>query len=262
MTKICNLITSWPAGTIGVQARFEKLQIYKQLSNKYVASGWLKKIGVGAYVRAGEDPTWQGGMYAMQQDLNLKLHVGGLSALELLNRSHFIPMGIHTRLYIFSHGKHMPRYLPKWFLDLENLTVNYLAKNLFKSEIGIMDFNCGNFKIQISEPERALLEILSLVPKKSSFEHACLLMQYQNGLRVDLLRHLLQECNSLVAKRLFLHLSRRFSLDFMRHLNLKGIDLGRGVKSVSQGEIFDKEFNIYVPKISDDLNPDQEVPNV
>lgn len=262
MTKLCRLITQWPAGTVGVQARFEKLKIYKQLSNKYAASGWLKKIGVGAYVRAGENPTWHGGVYAMQQDLNLKIHVGGLSSLELLNRSHFIPMGTHVRIYIFAHGKHVPRYLPRWFLDFENLTVHYVTAQLFSSTVGLMDFNCGNFKIQISEPERALLEILALVPNKTSFEHACLLMQYQNGLRVDLVRLLLQECSSLVAKRLFLYLARRFGLDFMRHLNLRGVDLGRGVKSIGAGEIFDKEFNIYVPKMSEDLNPDQEVPNV
>ncbi len=264
MTKLCKLISEWPAGTIGMQVRLNKLQIYKQLSNKYAASGWLQKIGVGAYVRAGEKATWQGGIYAMQQDLGLRLHIGGLSSLELLGRAHFVPLGMnqHARLFIFAHGRHLPRYLPKWFLQLENVTSIYVTAPLFSSDLGLKDFNCGNFKILISAPDRAIFELLSLVRHKSSFEHACLIMQHQSGLRSDVVEQLLQECSSQVTKRLFLYLARKFNLDFLPYVNLKGIDLGRGIRHIAQGEVFDSELKIYVPQMSDKINPDLEVPDV
>lgn len=264
MTKLCKLISEWPAGTVGVQTRLNNMQIYKQLSNKYAASGWLQKIGVGAYVRAGEKPTWQGGIYAMQQDLGLKLHIGGLSSLELLGRSHFIPLGMnrHARLYIFAHGSHLPRYLPKWFLQLENLTSYFIPTPFFSSNLGLMNFNCGTFKIQISATERAIFELLALVREKSSFEHACLVMQHQSGLRSDVVEQLLQECSSQVTKRLFLYLARKFNLNFLPYVKLKGIDLGRGVRRIAQGEVFDPELKLYVPQMSDKINPDLEVPDV
>lgn len=262
MTKLCRLITGWPAGTVGVQAGLQKQQIYKQLSNKYVASGWLIKIGKGAYVRAGEKPSWRGGVYALQKDLNLKVHVGGLSALELIGRSHFVPMGTHTRLYIYADSRQVPRYLPKWFKELEDLTLIYVSSELFYSNTGLMDFDCGNFTIQISEPERAIFEMLSLVPNKMPFEHACLLMQHQNNLRADVVQQLLEECSSQVLKRLFLYLARTFNLTFMQRINLKNVDLGRGARHVGQYEVYDKELDLYVPKMSVKIDPNQEVPDV
>ena len=262
MTKICQLLSAWPAGVVGVQPWLESRQIYRQLSNHYVNSGWLTKIGSGAYVRSGEKGTWQGGMYALQQGLELPIHIGGLTSIELLGRAHFIPMGAHTRLYIFAHSKHVPRYLPKWFLELEQVTTNYIPTELFISNIGLIDLNCGTFKIQISSMERALFELLSLVPDKTTFDHACLLIQYQNLLRADVVQQLLQECRSQTLKRLFLHLARKFELDCLPQLNLKNIDLGRGVRHIGGGQVYDPELKLYVPMVDDDIENNVEVPDV
>lgn len=262
MAKLCSLLSAWPSGVVGVQPWLQEKQIYRQLSNHYAANGWLKKIGSGAYIRAGENVTWQGGVYALQQGLNLSVHVGGLSALELLGSSHFIPMGNSKQLYIYAHASDVPRHLPKWFLSLDQVTTGYTQTQLFSSNVGLIDFSCGNFSIQISSPERAIFEVLSLVPNKTTFEHACLLMQYQHSLRSEVVQRLLEECNSQILKRLFLHLARKFNLDCIQRLNLKNVDLGRGPRHVGQAEVFDQELNLYVPKMSQDLDPDQEVPDV
>lgn len=260
MTKLCSLLSAWPAGTVGVQPWLENRQIYRQLSNKYAALGWLQKIGSGAYVRAGEKVTWQGGVYALQQGLNLKVHIGGLTALEETGNAHFIPMGQERRLYLYVHSKHESRHLPKWFLDLENVSAIYITTKLFNSSVGLKDETYGNFKLKISTPERAIFEVLSLVPDKASFEHACLLMQHQNTLRSELVQELLKECNSYVIKRLFLYLARRFDLAFLKYVDLKNIDLGRNIRRIGQGEVFDPQLKLYVPKMSDEIN--QEVPDV
>lgn len=260
MTKLSALLHDWPAGTIGVQPWLEKRNIYRQLSNKYAALGWLVKIGSGAYVRSGEKPTWQGGVYALQQGLGLEVHVGGLSALEELGSSHYIPLGKQRRLFVYSHGTNQPRYLPKWFVDLDDTSVSYMPTPLFNSDVGLTYRDFGFFKIKISTVERALFEVLSLTPHRISYEHACLLMEYQNTLRDDLVEKLLQECNSQIVKRLFLYLARKFSLDFLPHINLQNVDLGSGPRQVGQGKVFDKDLNLYVPPIDQNIDPDLEIP--
>jgi hypothetical protein len=262
MTKICQLLSAWPAGVVGVQPWLDKKQIYRQLSHHYATHGWLTKIGSGAYVRAGEKATWQGGVYAMQQGLNLAIHVGGLSSLELFGQAHFIPMGEHTKVYIFAHSQHVPRYLPKWFSNLNNVPCEYLSAQLFKTDIGLRTYNYGNFSIQVSTIERAIFEVLSLVSSKTSMEHACLLMEYQNSLRTELVQKLLQECNSQVLKRLFIYFARKFNLSCLPALDLKKVDLGRGERRIGDGEVFVAELKLFVPKISQEVDPDQEVPDV
>lgn len=259
MTKLCSLLSAWPAGTVGVQPWLENRQIYRQLSNKYASLGWLQKIGPGAYVRAGEKVTWQGGVYALQQGLNLKVHIGGLSALEERGNAHFIPLGQNRRIYLYTHNKQEMRHLPKWFVDLENVSAIYITTQVFNSDVGLTYESYGNFELQLSTNERALFEILSLVPDKTTFEHACLLMQHQNTLRVDLVQQLLEECSSYIIKRVFLYLARKFDLAFLPYIDLKKVKLGRNIRRVAQGAVYDPELKLYVPKMSDEIDPDLEV---
>ncbi len=262
MTKISQLLSSWPAGAVGVQPWLDSKEIYRQLTKHYADNGWLTKIGNGAYVRAGEKVSWQGGIYALQNGLDLPVHIGGLTALEILGQSHFIPVGVHTKLYIFNHNRNVPRYLPKWFLEMENVSVNYIPGLLFNSNVGLIDFNCGTFQIKISSIERALFELVSLVPHKTTFDHACLLMQHQNLLRADIVQQLLEECRSQVIKRLFLYLARMFNLDCLPRLNLQCIDFGEGVRYIGDGQVYDPDLRLYVPKINNDIEINVEVPDV
>jgi len=262
MTKISQLLSTWPAGVVGVQPWLQERHIYRQLSNHYVASGWLRKIGAGAYVRAGEKVTWQGGIYALQQGLKLPVHIGGLTALDIFGRSHFIPMGKHANVYIFSHDEQVPRDLPKWFMQLEQVSPYYIPGRLFDLQFGLTTFNYDNFAIELSTPERAFFEVLSLVPNQTSFEHACLLAQLQRTLRIDLVQKLLQECKSQTLKRLFLYMAREFDFYCLPHLKLEGVDLGSGPRRIGSGDMYDQKLNLYVPKMSSEVDPNQEVPDV
>lgn len=51
------------------------------------------------------------------------------------------------------------------------------------------------------------MEMLYLVPKVHSFEEADLIMESLSTLRGDLLQKLLEKCNSVKVKRMFLYLS-------------------------------------------------------
>lgn len=252
-TKLNEILKAWPSGTVALQFWLEQHQISRQLSQKYVQGGWIESIGHGAYKRSGDTVYWQGGVYAFQRQWQWPIHVGGKTALELLGQAHFIPMSEHRALYLYTHSPHPERQLPRWFTQhFSEQKFCYVSNVLFNSDLGLETMDCSTFKITLSSPERALLEVLALVPKKIDFEHAFLLFQGKETLRVDLIQELLQDCRSQTLKRLFLYLAKRCDLAWMERLNLQAIGLGQGKRKIGAGEHYDPEFKFFVPKLSID----------
>lgn len=52
-TKINQLLKTWPENVVATQTWLNTLGIDFRLADKYVQSGWLERLGHGAYVRAG-----------------------------------------------------------------------------------------------------------------------------------------------------------------------------------------------------------------
>ena len=251
MGKLNNLIKTWPNGTVAVQSWLEEQGIYRQLSNKYVANGWAEKIGHGAMIQAGDSVNWLGGMYALQQGAHLLLHVGGKTALELLDKTHFIPVNSNQNIYLYNHGAISNGHLSKWFTSYFNTnSFDYVTLRIFNDDTGLQDFNCGNFTIKIASAERAIMEILAVVPRKISFQHAYLLMQNQDTLRVAFLQALLEKCKIHTVKRLFLYLAKKCDLPLFERLDLSTVELGVGRRKIG-GSTYIREFNIVVPNLDD-----------
>ena len=203
MGKLNNLLRQWPNGTVATQLWLDEQQIYRQLSNKYVRSGWLTKIGHGAFAKAGDRVDLFGGVFALQQELKLPIHIGGQTALELFGRAHFIPM-TNNYSYIYVHENKTERQLPSWFVAAFSTNlIKYIRQQLFVKKVGLQNFDCSTFTIEIASPERALFELLALVPNEITYEHAYLVMQGQELLRVEIVQALLESCCSQLLKRLF-----------------------------------------------------------
>lgn len=250
MGKLNEFLRVWPGGTVVVQSWLEERHIARQLSQKYVKGGWVEKIGQGAYIRSGDRVNWRGGIYALQQQLQLPIHVGGKTSLDLLGRGHFIPLGDLQHLYLYTNGSDPKRQLPKWLAGYFKLPeIYYVPTVLFSSNLGLQKLDCATFEITISGTERALLEILSLVPKQVSLEHAFLLLQGQETLRADLLQKLLEDCKVQVLKRLFLYLAKKCQLPVVERLNLSTIDLGQGKRKIGNGNHYDPEFKLLMTKL-------------
>src|SRR6267142_6297955 len=112
-SKINQLLRVWPVGTVATTPWLSHKGIYQQLAYEYERSGWLQHLGSGAYIRSGDEVEWPGGVYALQKQLALPVHVGGKTALELKGLGHFVAAGEGTKVYLFaSSGKR----LPSWFL--------------------------------------------------------------------------------------------------------------------------------------------------
>lgn len=247
-TKLNRLLQAIPRDGVVTTARLQELGVSPQLARKYVQNGWLQRLGVSAFARTGESPDWLGGMYALQSQLGLTVHVAAVSALELQGRAHFIPMGTGRRVTLVSDRR---ENLPRWFTSREwTVTLHHRCITLFSATFddAVREFDGGGFSVQISPPERAILEALHLAQSNSALEHALLLMEGLSTLRPSVLQSLLVQCTSIKAKRLLLWAGERCHHTWMAQLDVTKVDLGTGKRQVFKGGVLDQKYLITVPK--------------
>ncbi|MBI4369069.1 MAG: type IV toxin-antitoxin system AbiEi family antitoxin [Elusimicrobia bacterium] len=249
-SKLNSLLSQWPKGTVAAQEWLYSLNIPRQLVEGYRRSGWVQRIGRGAYARSGEKIDWLGGVYALQKYLHLPVHVGAKTALELQGYAHFLPLGKGANVHLF--GPPIQR-LPIWFLRYNwESKVQFHASSLFlgKPDAGLTEKTIGEYSVRLSAPERAALEVASLVPQKETFEGAKLLLDGLATLRPELVQELLEACRSIKAKRLFLYLAEECEHPWVQKLDLDKVNLGSGKRSVIAGGHLNVKYQITVPEVS------------
>lgn len=249
-SKLNLLLSQWPKNTVAVQEWLHVLGISRQLAEGYRRSGWVQRIGRGAYVRISDKVEWFGGVHALQFQLDLPVHVGAKTALELLGYAHFLPLGKGGGVHLFGSAG---QRLPAWFLRQRwEANVQYHATRLFsdKPDTGLTEKTIGEFPVRISVPERAALELASLVPQKESFEGAKLLLEGLTTLRPELVQELLEACRSVKAKRLFLYLAEECEHVWVQKLDLARVNLGSGKRSIVSGGHLNARYQITVPEVS------------
>lgn len=243
--KLNYLLHSWPYGTVAVLPWLKTLGIKRQLVQKYEKSNWVKSIGRGAIVRPNQDVTWEGGLYAIQNLLKSKIHIGGKTALEIRGSAHFVPLGkAPVRLYGEPKEK-----LPKWFTDYDwGHEVRYYPTNLFSKnpDVGLTKRTFGTFELTMSANERAFFEVLYLIPDHQGIVEAQYLNQNLTTLRPNVVQELLECCSSIKVKRLFLFLADRQEHPWFKKLDLKKVDLGSGKRSIYKNGRLDKKYEITI----------------
>jgi len=78
----------------------------------------------------------------------------------------------------------------------------------------------------ISEPERALLEMLDDVPQKQSLDEARKILEPLHTLRPEAVQALLEACTRIKVKRLFFSLADELKLPVLKQLDLSRMDFG------------------------------------
>jgi len=246
--KLNKLLRNWPAGTVGTVPWLESHGIYQQLAHEYKKNGWIEQMGNGAYIKAGDRVSWQGAVNAIQDQLQMPIHIGGKSALELRGFEHFVTAGEGGFLYLFSEDA---TKLPTWFKKGHwGRRIFFKSLKLLPSEpkLGLSKQSFGVFEVSISAPERAMLEVLELVPKYQSFEEARLLMEGLVGARAKMVQNLLEQCRSIRAKRLFLYLAEHCNHAWFKKLDPTRINLGHGKRVIVPGGKFDTKYQITVAR--------------
>lgn len=252
--KINHLVSQMPHGLVLTLPWLKQQGVSCKLAWWYVQSHWLERVGDEAYKKPGEKVNWIGALASIQNQLRLPIHVGAKTALALLGQSHFIPMQGIKRVILFNSSN---TKAPRWFSEPNNWDVNFLMNKatLFSNEdsaVGVMNKEIDGISINLSSPERAALEVLSLVPHKQSFDEAAKLIESLSQLRPSLVQSLLEKCKSVKTKRLFLHFADKFQHPWLTKLDLTKIDLGSGKRVIGQGGSYDSKYQISVPKIMEE----------
>ncbi len=241
------LLQAWPHGSVVVSSWLKSQGVYQQLVHEYEKNGWIRSVGRGAYVRAGDVFDWKGGLNAVQNQLGLPVHIADKTALQLQGYAHFLPLGTGGILSLFAQPG---TRLPTWFKQYDwGASIRYTTANLFSSntDIGLTHKSLGSFSIKLSTPERAMMELLYLVPDRESFEEAGLLMEGLATLRPDLVQILLEQCASVKVKRLFLYLSEQSGHPWLEDINTARINMGKGKRVIYKGGRLDAKYGITVP---------------
>lgn len=243
-SKINTLLHSQPYGTIFTSTWLLRNGYSYALQQRYRESGWLESVGNGAAKRIGDQVSIEGGVYTLQNQLGLSVHIGGKSAIALLGRSHYLQMGV-SELILFGM---QDEQLPKWFSEFDwRVRIDYRASDFLPRDMGMEDFSKGDFTIKISGLARALLECL-YVSDGHDLVECYELMEGLSGLRPQLVQSLLENCNSVKAKRLFLFMAEKAGHAWLKYLNLAVIDLGSGTRSLVKQGAYVRKYDITVPK--------------
>lgn len=248
--KIKWLLNHHLPGTVSLASWMEDSGISYDLQKRYRKSGWLESIGTGAFIRPGDTIAWQGALYTLQTQANLKVHAGGLTALSLHGLTHYFRLGAEI-LYLFSS---QGSTLPRWFKNYDwRLSVQHIKTTMLPEEIGLVDYEKDSFTIKVATPERALLECLYLTPDKMDIIECYQLMEGLVNLRPKLIQELLEKCTSVKVKRLFLYMADKANHQWCQFLDLSMVNLGTGDRSITKGGKYISSYKITVPKNLTDL---------
>lgn len=246
-SKLKSLLENWPSGAVFAASWLAKQGVEDDLLAIYRKSGWVKAVGRGAAARAGDRVDWTGGVYALQEQLRLPVHIGGKTALEMQGYAHFLPLGKGGTVWLFgSRGAKLPAWFRKysWGYGIRYVTADLFGKD---KGLGLTSKDMGAYRVTLSAAERAILELLHLVPQESSFEGALHLMEGLTTLRPDLLQTLLERCWSVKVKRLFLYMAEKCNHQWASKLTLPKITLGKGSRLIVKGGQYNPKYQITVP---------------
>lgn len=226
---------SLPQGMPISMWHLKKFGISRQLAYRYVQHGWLTQLGYGYYLRPGDKLTETGSVASLQAN-GVTVHIGGKSALHLKGFTHYLSMGGET-LTLFGHGV---RNLPKWFQQQFKVVLSNSL--LFDEPEEPSERYCVSRLSQtadapfVSESERAVLEMLDLVPKQQTLEEARQIMEGLQSLRSKKMQELLTHCKKIKTKRLFWQVAEELHLPVLAKIDATEINFGSKSAYILQGE--------------------------
>lgn len=259
-----------PEGLVVDATWLEERGIASNLRAYYVKSGWLEQPVRSVYRRPRGALSWQQVIISLQTVLlRMPLIVGGRTALELQGFAHYLSHEIKT---VHLYGPEKP---PAWLkkLNLPQRFVYHNSATLFRNDpitfglsslalnmahgtesdlrqAGLAQVEWGqwDWRITLSQPERAYLEMLDELPKHESFHQADMIMQSAANFSPRRLQKLLADCDSVKVKRLFFFFADRHQHAWLKRLDKSAIDLGKGKRMLAQGGRLDPVYLITVPE--------------
>ncbi len=193
-----------------------------QLTHHYVANGWLERLGHSFFIQKGTSPT-------LEKSLSVAMtegHIGGKTALAWAGIRHNLYLQERTVLY--SHSKVR---VARWCV--EQFSLEMRNKTLFgRGDSQAVATNADG--VPVSEPERAVLELLSDVPGHQGIEEAENLVEMLSGLRPRIMQSLLEDCINIKTVRLFRMLAQKSALPVLDDIDFSRVRQGADTSYVLQ----------------------------
>lgn len=95
------------------------------------------------------------------------------------------------------------------------------------------------------------MEAIYLVPKYETYDEVRQLMGALSDIRPKIIQTLLENCNSIKVKRVFMLLAERYSYPWLKDLDLTKVNFGKGKREFIKNGYLDKKYQITIPRDAD-----------
>jgi len=187
-----------PRGTPFDSRQLRKVGVSPALAHHYLKSDWLARLGRGVFMFPKDTLRREDSLKFLSRQVE-GFHVGGKTALAWRGIRHNLPA--REPIALWGEGKFV---LPSWFA--ERFPARYTARKLFSPKLPrgfclhpVPETPDG---VLVSEPERALLEMLSEVGVHQGIEEARNIMEGARSLRPEVMATLLRKCRRVKVVRL------------------------------------------------------------
>jgi len=257
-----NLINEIPLGFIVDSAWFTLRGIATKSIHHYVQQGWIERVVRGVYRRPlpargngnNRDLPWQTVLLSLQHLMGYNVHLGAHGALDINGSSKYAEFGDSQHVHFYGHA-------PSWIrhLHANRKIIIHNATMFNNSPLGIIEHaeiyyshdwaeETWQWAFNVSRPERAILELIDMLPNKTTFEYVKHFFNWLDWIKPDLMMDLLKICRSAKVKRLFFVYMELFRPEWMKDLNPHQIDFGKGHRSLVPNGIFDSTYHVSFPK--------------
>lgn len=244
-TKINQLLLEQPPGVVLLSSWLAKQGYSIDLQKHYRKTRWLQSIGKGAQIRADDKVSYEGAIYALQKQSELTIHPGGRTALSLLGKAHYLQLGSAKVVLFGGSGEK----LPTWFKKYDwGVSLDYHETSFLSPDLGFTEIEIKSFSIKVSSAARAIMECLYLAPLKLELMECFELMEGLNNLLPKQVQTLLENCQSVKVKRLFLYMAEKADHGWFKQLDPTKVDLGKGKRSLVKNGVLIDKYGITVPK--------------
>ena len=199
---------AFPRGTPFDSRQLRDVGVSSALAHHYLKSDWLTRLGRGVFMFPKDTLRQEYALKFLARSIQ-GFHVGGKTALAWRGIRHNLPT--REPLSLWGDSKAV---LPPWFV--ERFPSRYTAPRLFSPRLpksfGLQPLPETPGGVLVSEPERALLEMLSEVGFYQGVEETRNIMEGMRSLRPDALTILLKHCQRVKVRALCVQWAEELSL--------------------------------------------------
>jgi hypothetical protein len=222
MSKLNDLYGRVRPGSPVTSDDLARLGVSADLAVHYVRAGWLTRLARGVFARPDTPLDLHASLRLLERRID-GLHVGGKTALDWHGVRHNVAQHPQLQVYGWSSGS-----LPSWLTT--RFPSNYRRLRLFDEQPDAL-LRVSRLQRQadgplVSDPERAVLELLSGVGVRQPLQEARDLLDGAPSLRATVLQELLVRCRQVKTVRLCLTLGRELDLPWVAKLTPKRLPTG------------------------------------